>query len=187
MQPAVIKLKILFQEAWKSDSDWDEELPAELADRWRGAISDMFRVSEIRIPRCYCPNEDANPIQGVDLHGFSDASLAAYGACVYLKFTLQNGDVHTSLVASKSRVAPLNTSQTIPRLELMGNVILGRLIEAVTNALQDGITIDKVYCHTDSKVSLSWVKAERKEFQTFVQNRVSEIRRKIPPEINGRL
>ena len=64
----------------------------------------------------------------------------------------------------------------------MGNLILARLVEAVMNAVKNNLTIGQVFCHTDSKVSLSWVKAVRKEFQTFVQNRVDEIRRKIAPE-----
>lgn len=182
IQPAVVKLKMIFQDAWKSGLHWDEELPVDLVERWRNAISDLLKCSEIRIPRCYCRNDDSNPIERVDLHGFSDASLNAYGACVYLKFTLKNGDVYVSLVASKSRVAPLKTVQTIPRLELMGNLILARLVEAVMNAVKDNLTIGQVFCHTDSKVSLSWVKGVRKEFQTFVQNRVDEIRRKIAPE-----
>ena len=75
----------------------------------------------------------------MDVHGFSDASLVAYGACVYLKFTLANGHVKTSLIASKSRFAPIKNAQTIPRLELMGNVILSRLVEAVTEAVKDDI------------------------------------------------
>ena len=88
----------------------------------------------------------------------------------------------TSLVASKSRVAPLKNSQTIPRLELMGNVVLARLIEAVCSALKEEVRIDRIHCHTDSKISLSWIKAVHKEFQVFVENRVNETRRKVPPE-----
>ena len=182
IQPAVVKLKILFQEAWKLELDWDSEVPEELATAWQNVITDLRTLNTIRIPRCYCPNEESNPIVSVDLHGFSDASSVAYGACVYLKFTLSNGEVRTSLVASKSRVAPLKNSQTIPRLELMGNVVLARLIEAVCNALKDEIPIRKVHCHTDSKISLSWIKAVSKEFQVFVENRVVETRSKVSPD-----
>ena len=90
--------------------------------------------------------------------------------------------MRTTLVASKSRVAPLKNPQTIPRLELMGNVILARLVEAVCNALKDEIPIRKVHCHTDSKISLSWIKAVSREFQVFVKNRVNEVQCKVPPE-----
>ena len=182
IQPAVIKLKILFQEAWKLDLDWDSEVPEELSTAWRNVIADLKTLNTIRIPRCYCTNDESNPIVSVDLHGFSDASSTAYGACVYLKFTLEDGEVKTSLVASKSRVAPLKNSQTIPRLELMGNVVLARLIEAVCSALKEEVRIDRIHCHTDSKISLSWIKAVHKEFQVFVENRVNETRRKVPPE-----
>ena len=40
IQPAVVKLKMIFQDAWKSGLHWDEELPVDLVERWRNAISD---------------------------------------------------------------------------------------------------------------------------------------------------
>ena len=62
-----------------------------------------------------------NPIVQFEMHGFSDASLSAYGACVYLKFVKRNdGDICVTLVASKSRIAPWRNQPTIPRLELNG-------------------------------------------------------------------
>ena len=153
-----------------------------LAEKWKKAIEQIKELSEIKIPRCYCYYNDANPVVRIDLHGFSDSSLSAYGACVYLKFLKKNGETNISLVAAKSRVAPLKNTQTIPRLELMGNVILARLENSVMAAFQNEIQIDNVYCHTDSTISLSWVKAVQKEFQPFVQNRVNEIRQKVDPE-----
>ena len=48
--------------------------------------------------------------------------------------------------------------------------------------MKDDIKIDNVYCHTDSKISLSWIKATHKEFQVFVENRVNEVRKKVLPE-----
>ena len=50
------------------------------------------------------------------------------------------------------------------------------------NAFQGEIIISCLYAWTDSQVSLAWIKALHKEFQTFVQNRVVEIRKNISPE-----
>jgi len=37
----------------------------------------------------------------IELHGFSDASLEAYGACVYVKTTDDHGQVSVLLYTSK--------------------------------------------------------------------------------------
>ena len=66
------------------------------------------------------------------LVGFSDASEDAYAACVYLVCRNDEKVVSSSLVVSKTRVAPLKT-QTIPRLELLGAFILSRLMKRVRN------------------------------------------------------
>ena len=53
----------------------------------------------------------------MQLHGFSDASEAAYTAVVYLRVSDGIGNVHVSLMTSKSKVAPIK-HLTIPRLAL---------------------------------------------------------------------
>ena len=63
----------------------------------------------------------------VQLHDFCDASERAYAAVVFVRNTYSNGQVEVRLVASKERVAPIKR-QTIPRLELLGALILSRLV-----------------------------------------------------------
>jgi len=59
---------------------------------------------------------------GEKIHGFCDASIEAYGACVYIDC---NG--RSQLLCSKLRVAPLKTI-TVQKLELCGAELLSRLI-----------------------------------------------------------
>lgn len=75
------------------------------------------------------------------IHGFC-ASDRAFAAVVYLYTEYSNGDVDVQLVASKTRVAPLKR-QTIPRLELLGALVLARLV-------------DKVYQGFDYITSFTW-------------------------------
>ena len=182
IQPIVIKLKLLFQEACKLQIGWDDMVPEGLNKRWQNTIEQIRKLKEIVLPRCYSYSEVTNPIVKVVMHSFSDATLTAYGGCVYLKFIKKNGDANMSLIASKSRVAPIRNAQTIPQLELMGNLILSRLIVSIISGSQEKVTIDIIYCHTDSQISLSWIKATKKEFKPFVQNRVIETRQKTKPE-----
>lgn len=51
----------------------------------------------------------------IEIHGFCDASIKAYGACVYIKVVHPNGHINVSLLSSKSRIAPLK-GLTIPKL-----------------------------------------------------------------------
>ena len=94
----------------------------------------------------------------------------------------KNNSISSSLVASKSRVAPIKRELSSPRLKLLGNLISSRLILTVLNAFQEEIIISCLYAWTDSKVSLAWIKAFHKEFQTFVHIRVVEIRKNISAE-----
>ena len=114
--------------------------------------------------------------------GFPDASLSAYGACVYFKFIKRNEEVNISLVALKSRVAQLKNKQTIPRLELLGNVILCRLLCSIIRCFGGELEFSEIFCYSDSQICLSWIKATHKEYKTFVENRVREIRSAVPPD-----
>jgi len=47
------------------------------------------------------------PVTSIQLHGFSDASEEAYAGVVYLRLESSDGRVHTTLVVSKTKVAPI--------------------------------------------------------------------------------
>ena len=86
----------------------------------------------------------------------------------------------TTLVASKTRVAPLK-QQSLPRLELLGALISSRLASAVERAVSSCIIINSVYYWTDSITALFWIKGADKAFKQFVENRVAGIgKRQIP-------
>ena len=59
-----------------------------------------------------------------------DASKAANGAISYLRTEYENDQVSCRLIAAKSKVAPLNPT-TIPRLELMADVLGLRLAQSI--------------------------------------------------------
>ena len=66
---------------------------------------------------------------------------------------------------------------TIPRLELLRNFFLSHLIDSVKLALKEELKFERSYYWTDSKITLSWIKLVKKEYNVFVQNRVQEIRK----------
>ena len=69
-------------------------------------------------------------------------------------------------------------ANSIPRLELLGNIFLSRLMMSVKNALSKILTILDCFYWTDSEVTISKIKAMGKVFKIFVENRLGETREK---------
>ena len=79
-----------------------------------------------------------------------------------------------SLVSSKTRVAPIK-KQTTPRLELLGALLLARLIKSIVCALRSLKVSPEIILWTDSFRTLCWIKNNR-AWKTFIKTRVKEIR-----------
>ena len=178
ISPVLIEMKLLFQKICQTKGDWDEELSLDLKQRYEKWITELKNVGSVRIPRCYFSKDESLP-SSLQLHGFSDASSYAYAAAVYLRIERGN-NVRSVLITSKTRVAPLG-GQTIQRLELLGALILARLISHVAAALSEVVKIDRVHCWVDSTAVLYWILGEQKQWKQFVQNRVVEIRSLVGP------
>ena len=73
------------------------------------------------------------------------------------------------LVCSKFSIAPIK-KKTIPRLELMGCLVLASLVDVVRNEL-DCYSFSSVRTWTDSMVSYFWIVNNRSDI-SFVRNRV---------------
>ena len=176
LQPLIINLKITFQKVCKLKIDWDEEIPLDLKNEWLLTLNCLETLGEIRIPRKMIEQDPKDPLKTIELHGFSDASFQNYGACIYIRTVSESNKIDVKLVTAKSRLAPMKKS-TIPRLELLGNLLLSRLMKNVENCLGNILNVSKKFYWTDSQITLSWISNKNKEFKTFVENRVQEIRK----------
>lgn len=179
ISPFIIVLKILFQEVWKLGLTWDEMVPADIRQRFSTWSEDLLSLQEITIPRCFVSLSWSEK-QKVECHCFSDSSLKAYGAVVYLKVIESDGSTSVSLVLSKARVSPLKPV-TLPRLELLGAVVGAQLIRSVMNTLKlpEGT---KYYCWTDSMIVMQWIRSDPVKWKMFVSNRVTQIQELTAPE-----
>ena len=134
-------------------------------------------MTRIVVNRQYSVYDSTDPVVKRVLHGFSDASEMAYGCCIYMKSIKKSGDCDVTLIAAKSRVVPLSKKYSIPKLALLGNYILSKLITVVSDSLQKETEIHDYRCWTDSMITLAWIKATDKELKTFCQSRVVKIRK----------
>lgn len=172
--PSIIISKMLIQKLWLAGLNWDETVPTNILNEWKTYKSELMLLSNVSIPRWIGLRSN----EFIELHGFSDASKDAYAAVVYARVIDSNGQIHVSLIAAKTKVAPVK-QVSIPRLELCGAVLLTRLIMDIASVME----IEKTYLHawTDSTVVLAWLNSHPSRWKVFVANRVSEIITNLDP------
>lgn len=169
ISPVVVKAKLLMQKLWQTNLDWDEAVSEELRQDWVAIGSKLKNLESIRIPRWLRTHERAE----IQLHGFCDASAKAYGAVIFARITNVNGAISTSLLISKSRVAPIKVV-TIPQLELTAAELLSNLYAYVASAMEYGELPYFLWC--DSTIALQWMNKPLTDLKLFVANRVNKIR-----------
>lgn len=166
--PIILAAKMLIQRLWQLKLGWDESVPTDLHTEWSEYCTQLSAINEMVFPR-WISLKGARSIQ---LHGFCDASMTGFGACLYFRTTNQEGEVRTELICAKSRVAPLKTV-SLPRLELCGALLLAKLQQVVRHNMPDPDL--KTYLWSDSMVALHWINTSAHLLKTFVANRVAEI------------
>ncbi|XP_076301710.1 uncharacterized protein LOC143219719 [Lasioglossum baleicum] len=131
LTPVVVRSKICIQTTWLLGLGWDDPLPATMASEWNTFYSELKQLEKVKVPRPLFQN--SHPEQR-ELHGFADASERAYGAILYLRTRTTNQRWTLSLIAAKSKVAPLQ-QVSLPRLELCAAHLLARLTQHITTTL----------------------------------------------------
>jgi hypothetical protein len=173
LAPSVVMAKIFMQKLWAKRLSWDEELPETLKVEWMKFCKGIKELSKIKLERWI---GTANTNQLVELHGFADASMAAYAGVVYCRVIQSDGRVRVSLVIARTKVAPLK-ELTLPRLELSAALLLSQLLKRTATAMR--IDSKNTYAWTDSKVTLAWILGDPLKWTTFVKNRVIAINNHI--------
>lgn len=169
--PVTVTAKIFLQRLWQLKLDWDETLPIHFLSQWESIQASLAELHNLQLDR------RSSDTVHCELHGFSDASTAAYVAAVYMRLLSRSGGVTAMLLIGKSKVAPVK-SLSVPRLELAAAVLLTKLMEFVRTSLN--LTTVPCYCWTDSTIVLAWVSQHPSKWKTFVSNWVSEIQSRIP-------
>ena len=145
LQPITIQRKILFQEICKVKVEWDDVIDF-IVPIWESICSRLKVVDKIMIERCCFIYHVHEPIEACCLNGFSDSSLSAYAACIYLKSLSRSGNVFARFVTAKSRIVSLKKALNVPRLELLGACILSNLMNTVYESLSVELNFENYYC-----------------------------------------
>lgn len=174
LSPLTIRAKILFQSTWTANLSWDEQLPANISLEWERLRNDLRNINIYQIPR-YLGQIENNNIQ---IHAFCDASEKAYACAIYVVTNNYKGERTSKLVCAKTKVAPINKTITLPRLELLGALLLSQLMEKFLQTLSAEQI--EIFAWTDSMVVLGWLHGNISKWKQFVANRVQKITGVIP-------
>ncbi|XP_029165636.1 uncharacterized protein LOC114936562 [Nylanderia fulva] len=162
-----------YAEIMATQVGWDDNLSEDLLLQWSVIYKSLPYIKSIKLSRWIGCDSDT---KSIELHGFADASQVAYAAVVFLRVTTLSGHTTVSLLAGRSKVAPIKPL-TIPRLELSAAVLLARLIEFIRKSLH--FTKMPVHCWTDSSIVLAWLNKHPSHWKTFVSHRVTEIQTRV--------
>lgn len=166
--PVVLTAKLYMKKLWLLNMKWTDKVSDDFRAEWNNFREHFTAVNSIRISRhCFIDNHVA-----VELHGFCDASIAAYGAVIYAYSYDNVGNSQTSIICAKSRVAP-KSQKTLARLELCGATLLSKLIDRTIGIFSTPIT--DVTLWSDSTIALNWIAISPSRLSTFVGNRVAVI------------
>lgn len=166
--PVVVSAKLIMQKLWICKLKWDDVLPKDLLECWHNFINSLNNMPVLIIHRNL---NFANAIH-LEIIGFCDASLSAYGAVLYIRAVFSD-KVKVSLICSKSRIVPINKKITVPRLELNSALLLSKLAKRVYDLLSS--KINKVILYSDSNIVLAWIKSQPTNLNPYVANRIIKI------------
>ena len=171
VSPFLLPAKKILQELCQEPLGWDDTISEQYERRWKRWLNQLPEIQEIKVKRCLKP-ANFDHVSSSQLHIFSDASSYGYGSVAYLRLVNNRGEIHSSFLLGKSRVAPLK-STTIPRLELTAATVSVKLGRVLLKELD--MQIDRITYYTDSTTVLHYLNSRKKRFPVFISNRVSQI------------
>ncbi|GFS83826.1 uncharacterized protein TNCV_611361 [Trichonephila clavipes] len=71
LSPCIVFMKILLQELWKLNLEWDEPIPEDLNKQWTTFRKELHLIEKMKIPRCILL---PSYIQ-LEIHAFCDSSV----------------------------------------------------------------------------------------------------------------
>ncbi|XP_062556861.1 uncharacterized protein LOC134221689 [Armigeres subalbatus] len=151
--PVLVQAKLFLQDLWRDGCDWKEPLNENRQHQWLELRDSFQHLTANRIPRWVVATTG---VVSLEVHGFSDASERAYGACIYLRAVSSTGSIHVNLLTAKSKIAPNGKSKragivSLPRLKLCGALLLSHLFEKVEFSLK---LKAQNFFWTDSEITL---------------------------------
>ena len=166
LAPCLIEPKLIIQELWQRNIEWDQILPADLEYRTNKWINSVKYLSKIEFSRYYRINIS---VKKPELHIFADSLSNAYDCTAYFR-VIENNKPKVSFVIGKIRLVLLKENRlSIPKLELQAAVTATRIKTKLLE--ENNFDEERVYFWRDSKTVL-YIQQEK----TFPSLRYAQIR-----------
>ncbi|XP_035457903.2 uncharacterized protein LOC118281435 [Spodoptera frugiperda] len=173
VSPVTIRAKLIFQSVWMQNLTWDEPVPNGIQEEWLKLKDQLDELKTITINRWIGTIHNK-----IELLAFCDASEKAYSCVIYTRALNETGEPKLSLLAAKTKVAPLAHKLSLPRLELSGALLLSQLVGKIVESLTEHTITIWAWC--DSKVVLAWLQGVTSKWEKYVENRVIKIKQVVP-------
>ena len=175
----VLQFRLIFQSLCAEKLEWNSPLPLHHSVQLKKLLNNLTKLRTVSVKR-YLLLNPANDTDTVELHGLCDSSMEAYGVAMYIREISKSKQVHTTLYSAKCRLVPSKGLLSIPRLELLSCLLLSEQMKAVFDAISIQITINEVFCWSDSLIAFWWIKQVQKSWKISVENRAEKIRSNVP-------
>ncbi|XP_055590213.1 uncharacterized protein LOC129742346 [Uranotaenia lowii] len=110
ISPTIVIAKLLVQQLWRRKLGWDDHLDNDSLKNWNELRESLSHLNEVVIP---CQVTFSNAV-AYELHGFADASMVAYGACVYIRSIFPDGSCKWDYVPSQFNPADIVSRGQLP-------------------------------------------------------------------------
>lgn len=175
--PVMMLAKQIMQDLWHCRIPWDQPVSGEICTKWERWKNNLHLLKEISVPRYYFSRLDTESVK-LQLHHFCDASEVGYGSASYPRIEYADGLTECAFVIGKSQNAPIK-NLSIPRIELQGALLAARMDSTIRKELD--FNFEKGIFWRDSMIVWNYIRNESRRFQTYVANRVTEIRELSDP------
>ena len=146
--PFILPSKVLFQKLCKDKIHWDSPVSESVKEQWIKYFNNLKTIKSVVIERhLFCCEASEK-----ELHGFCDSFGIAYSAVVFVRSVCEHG-VKVRLWYAKTRLVPFKEGD-MPRLELLGCLLLSKLIKSVCEAVGRVARLSEIYCWSDAQISL---------------------------------
>ena len=174
ISPFAIRIRCILQKIFKEGRNWDQpvsECYQQELEEWTDEFDSM---TSIEIPRCLIPSTNGTH----QLHTFTDASMSAIAAIVYVSTTKADGSSTSRYVISKTKVAPIR-QLSIPKLELESATLGAEL--AGFGESEMTTTISSKHFWTDSTTTFGWTQSKQRQ-KIYIANRLTKIHENSNPD-----
>ena len=184
ISPFAIRIRCILQRVIKEGRNGHQPVSECYQQKLQEWMDELDSMTSFQIPRCLIANTNGTH----QLHTFTDASMSAIAAIVYLRTTNADGSCTSKSVISKTKVEPIK-QLSIPRLEVEAATLGAELAGFCESEMTTIITSNHFW--TDSTATLGWIQSNQRQ-KMYIANRLTKIHensnphnwRHIPGKVN---